>query len=530
VIVATSVTGSPGSEEIRRGEAAARTTGGSVLRGSAWNVAARIVPQFYVLIMSVVAARFLGPDGMGRQSFISFVALSTVLLFTSGLSQSLTRFIGEQLGADRPATVLDLITWAWRLAAAAAVFGSALLVGVAAAGADPHAAWVLAGVASACAMLHTVPSSVLIGAQRWRQATIVGLATGSITVPATIAVLAAGGGITGIFAVEAVVGAANLVWTTIYARRTARGVGADRRRDSTVRRLAARYAAWSTLSAVLTLIVFRRSEFFFLEAWSTDAEIALYSIAFAAITALVLAFDAAAGAILPAVATLHGAGERDRIRSGYGRTVRMMLLVALPTTAGVLAVGPEIIRLIYGSDYSGTEPVLRLMTVVLPFVPLMYVGNALLVGMGYVWPMLVASAVAAVANVGLAALLIPSYEAVGAALANGGAQVLVAIVVLVICARLVGGNPIDITAVARGLVAAAATGLAAWAPVVLAPGVAGAVAGVVAGVAAFMLAGRLLRILPADDAAWLLGALGRNAFTRRITPAVRFLSRAPVTT
>jgi O-antigen/teichoic acid export membrane protein len=520
------VTGSPVSEGRRPGEAAEQTTGGSVLRGSAWNATARILQQAYVLVTSVVAARFLGPDGLGRQSFISFVALSTTVLFTSGLSLSLMRSIGEQLGAARPGTALDLISWAWKLTAVAAVLGSALLVGIAVAGADPQAAWVLASVGSACAILHAVPSAVLIGAQRWREATIVGLITGSIGVPATIAVLAAGGGITGIFAVEAAVGAGNLVWTTIYMRRFERGVGARPRRDPHVRRLVARYAAWSTLSATLSLIVFRRSEFFFLEAWSTDAEIALYSIAFAAINALVLAFDSVGATLLPAVATLHGAGEADRIRSGYRRTVGLMLLVALPTAAGVLAVGPELVRLVYGDEYSGTEPVLRLMTVVLPFVPVMYAGNALLIGMGYVWPLLVASGVAAVANVALAALLIPRYEAVGAALANGGAQVLVALVVAGVSARVIGGSPIDIPAVARSLAVAVATGLAAWVPVTLAPGAAGAFAGVITGVCAFMLAGRLFRILAPEDADWLLHALGKNAVTRAVTPALRFLSRA----
>jgi hypothetical protein len=37
------------------GLAAARTTGASVVRGGVWNLVARVL--------------FLGPDGMGRQSF-----------------------------------------------------------------------------------------------------------------------------------------------------------------------------------------------------------------------------------------------------------------------------------------------------------------------------------------------------------------------------------------------------------------------------------------------------------------------------
>jgi hypothetical protein len=46
------------------GLAAARTTGASVVRGGIWNLVARVLPQVYVLIISVAAARFLGADGM----------------------------------------------------------------------------------------------------------------------------------------------------------------------------------------------------------------------------------------------------------------------------------------------------------------------------------------------------------------------------------------------------------------------------------------------------------------------------------
>lgn len=518
--------GLPTSESAPRGEAATHTTGGSVLRGTAWTATARILPQFYLLLTSVVAARFLGPDGMGRQSFIAFVALSTTTLFTSGLSIALMRYIGEALGADRPETALDLVAWAWRLTGGAAVLGAALLLSIALTGADPTGAWVLAGVGSALGILHAVPSAMLIGVQRWRDATIVGLVTGTVSLPATIAVLALGGGITGIFAVEAAVAAGNLAFTTILARRAGRRLGAQPRRDPTLRRLVARYAAWSTLSVVLSLIVFRRSEFFFLDVWSTDSEIALYSIAFAAINGLVLLFESVAAALLPAIATLHGAGASDRIVSGYRRSVRLMLLIALPTTAAVLVFGPEAVRLVYGDDYRGTAPVLRVMTVVLPVIPLMSAGNALLIGMAYLWPVLAAGGVAAAVNVGLALLLIPRYDAVGAAVANAGAQVVVALIVVGLCARILGRQPIDGARTVRTAIASALSGLAAWGLVALVAGVLGALLGLLAGIAAFMVAGRLLRVLAREDADWLLEVTGRSPLTRAMAPLLGFLAPA----
>jgi hypothetical protein len=56
--------------------------------------------------------------------------------------------------------------------------GGGILVGAAALGASPISAWLFAAVATFAAILHTVPSAVLIGTQRWRQATMIGLITG----------------------------------------------------------------------------------------------------------------------------------------------------------------------------------------------------------------------------------------------------------------------------------------------------------------------------------------------------------------
>src|SRR6185312_9154630 len=133
----------PGSPTTDRGpvaaDAAAATTGGSVLRGSFWNVASTILPQLFVLVMSVVAARFLGPEDMGRQSFIAFIALSATSLFGGGIAATLMRYVGEMLGGGRPGVARDLAGWGWGLASIWAAIGTAVMVGTGLLGATPQA-------------------------------------------------------------------------------------------------------------------------------------------------------------------------------------------------------------------------------------------------------------------------------------------------------------------------------------------------------------------------------------------------------
>jgi O-antigen/teichoic acid export membrane protein len=489
-------------------DAAAATTGGSLLVGGLWSGASRLIPQLYTLAVSVAAARFLGADGFGRQSYIAFVELSVIMLFTGGVPIALMRYVGETLGRGRAGAVHSLLWWAWRIEAVVAVAGGGLLVAAALLGADPRSAWLLAALACALGVLHTVPSSVLIGAQRWREASIVGLVSGAFATGATVVVLAAGGGITGMFAVEVAASAVNLAWTSVLARRLVTEIAPVREPAGDVESLVLRYAGLASIGVVLTFVVWRRSEFFFLERYSTDAQIALYSIAFAVVTALGRIFEAIATVVSPAVATLLGAGQTDRIRVGYGRAFRLLVVVSLPITAIGLALGPTALRLLYGGEFAGTGPVLVLMLLTFPVVALVRTSNALLHGLGRLRFLLTAGFVAAVANIGLAFLLVPRHDAVGAAIANGCAQLAVAVPVLVYATRITGPLRWDAPVLLRAALASAGAGLAGWAGVALVDGALGLALGSALAAGALALLATALRVVPAEDAAWLEAAAG----------------------
>ena len=90
-------------------------------------------------------------------------------------------------------------------------------------------------------------------------------------------------------------------------------------------------------------MVATRSEFFFLAHFSTDSQIAFYSIAYSSVAALTLIPKSLASSTTPAFATLYGAGALERMRTGYSRSLRLLLLVTLPLTAAGFTLGPELI-------------------------------------------------------------------------------------------------------------------------------------------------------------------------------------------
>ncbi len=483
--------------------AAANTTSAALVAGGLWSAAARVIPQLYTLVILVAAAHYLGPERLGRQSYIAFVELSVIMLATAGMPTAVMRYVGESLGRGRPGSVRALIRWAWAVELAAGLLGGGGIAAAALLGADPTAAWVLAGIAAALGVFHTVPSALLIGAQRWRAASVVGLATGSLGTAATVAVLAAGGGITSMFAVEAAVGVANLAWTSILARRTAIQLTTTTEPAGELRRQTLRYALLASVGIVLSFIVWRRSEFFFLQRYSTYTEIALYSIPFSFVSALVRVFEAATAVVTPAVATLYGAGAHERIRVGYSRVLRLLVLASLPLTAAMMSLGPATLRLL-GRDYRGTGTVTVIMLATFPLVPLAKAATSLLHGLGRVRFVMIAGAVGAAANVLLDILIIPGHGAVGAAIANGGAQVMAAIPALIYSAKAAGAIEWQPRFIVRGGILSLVVGLATWgATDVAGGGAAGIGLGLLAALGAFALTCPLLRVLPQDDAAWL---------------------------
>lgn len=484
------------------------TTGAAVLRGSGWNALSGLIPQIYLLIQSVIAARFLGPAGMGRQSFIAFVEISVVMLMTGGLSLSVMRYVSELLGRGSPARVRGLVRWGWGLAAAGALLGAGGMSAIAWTGAEPTAAWSYASVAAALGILQTIPMSVLLGTQSWKQASVVSVVTGGLATIASAVVLWAGGGISGLFAVEVVITAVNLAWVSRLARSAIGALSDHTEPPGEIKGPALRYAAGATLETVLVLIVFRRSEFYFLERFSSDAQIAFYSIAFSMSAALMRVPDAFAAVIAPAFASLFGAGNQARIRSGFARALRLVLLVTFPLTSLAMVTGPALLEAVYGSDYSAARPALVILILSLPLVALNGISGSLCTGFANIRAPLIVSALAAVTNLALDVTLIPRLDATGAALANAAAQMVAAAGMLIFALRLAGKVNWRPAILARGLIASVVSGSGALVAMQLPNHFAAFFAGGLLWVVLFIAIAVRLKIISSDDATWFKESAG----------------------
>jgi O-antigen/teichoic acid export membrane protein len=492
------------SMEESRVAAAAATTGGAVARGSAWNVVLGAVPQLYLVVVSIAAARFLGPELFGRQSFIAFVELSLATLFGLGIAIALQRFTASVLGEGRPGAVRILTRSTLWVAIPLATLAAGVLVVFALAGAKPVAAWVLAGVMAGGLLVQGVPQSVLAGRQRWRQMAMIGVIMGGVSTVSVVAVLAAGGGITGIFAVEAIAVMLTLAWMSRLVARLNASEHVQSKDASAPVRAMFRYAGVASIGVGLSLVVWNRSEFLFLNHYSSDSQIAFYSIAFATINALSLIPRQIGGTLVPAVATLQGAGEMERVGTGFARALRLALTIGFVLTAGAAALGPELLTLVYGSEFSAAGPLLLILLLPFPAIVIFQLASAMVEGMGHLRIVVVAGGIGAAVDIGLAFALIPHYGAVGAAISNSLAQLVVGIPPFIYSQRLVGGVRWQFARIGAAAAAATIGGFTAWGCVyVFGGGIAGTAVGATIGLLGFSLVARGLGIFTAEDALWL---------------------------
>jgi O-antigen/teichoic acid export membrane protein len=499
------------SAERTTGFGAEATTGSSVVRGGLWKMLSNALPQVYSLVISIAAARYLGPGGMGRQSFIAFIELAVIQVLTGGFALSLQRYLGESVGADRGAEARWLARQIFRIMLGAAVVGGGVLIALGLVGQAPRDAWIFAGLAAFSGVLASVPGAILTGLQRWREATVAGLVTGGVGTVATVVVLALGGRISAMFAVEAASLLVVLLWTGMLARRSLSAVSRDVTPAPGLRHRSLRFAGYSSISALLYLIVWRRSEFFFLNHYSTNSQIAFYSIAFSVVTAVVRLPSAMGQVLAPAVATLFGAGEDERIRRGFSRALRLLVVVTLPVAVATAALGPAAIRVVWGGAFADARVPLLIMVAASLLTPITVLASSLLAGLAHVRLPLVATAAAGVVDLGLAAALVPHHGAVGAAIANGAAQATAGIPMIVYSSHLQG--PIDWGwgRLLRCAAVSAGGGAVAWGVSAAVGGGAGLFLGLLAGSAVFFGLAAAIGFLSRDDADWLANAVGTRA-------------------
>ena len=454
------------------------------------------------LLVSVLTARYLLPDDMGRYAFLVWLAGLLAVVLSLGLPTTLTRYTAEAIGGGRPATAGALLGLIVRrqavlaLAAASATAGAALFV---------PGPWrlplALTAVSVPLLVLHGSVAAFLSGLQSFGGQALLGMAMLAAQVGLLLLVVGLDGGVGGLLLAHAVTNAAGLgvlAWLAWRQGHRHGALPASELLGDEARADVRRYARSASLLVVLDAVVWQRTEVAFLQALAPAAEVAFYALAFGVAAQISRIPYQLSVVLFPSFPALVGGGRVAELAGLHATAMRYFVLLGAPLAVGLAVTAPAVVRLLYGPAYDPAAAVLVVFALGSVVAFAAGASPAVLHAMKRQDRLLRQGLLAAVLDLVLAFVLVPIAGALGAALASTAAQALGSVLAIRAAVRLAGAA-VPASALARITMAALAMGVVAGMPMLVVGGATGLVAAVLLGAAAYPLALRALHALSAED-------------------------------
>jgi O-antigen/teichoic acid export membrane protein len=465
------------------------------------------------LAMSVVLARGLGPALMGDFSFIVWTFRTLEAVASLGFGLALVRYSADALARNEPAVARGLIglLLRWQLVSVALVVLGTIALTLALA--PPNLRWplMIGAIGLVPGTIESLFMRATYGAQRYDLTAQVSALKTALLLAISIAAVLMGAGLTGIILGQAL---GTVLSCTLQSRRA---LSLYPRQAEAVtpalRDELGRYLVSLSVVRVLETLVWERSEIFFLKLWVLPQEIAFYSLAAGLASRAMIVPAIFVGALLPALASLHGAGDDGEFGRVYRSALRSVALVGAPIAAVSAGVAPALVGLLYGEAYGPVAVLYRILVGVSLLGVMRDVAWAALRAAGDRRSMLTATAVTAVVDLGLAAALVRPFGTTGAVAANTVAQLTVSVWAFIALQRLKGsGFPLG--DVPRIGIAAALALLAALAAAAASHGLVSILLGTAAGFVTYAGACVLVGAVDARDWTFLVASGRRMASFR----------------
>jgi O-antigen/teichoic acid export membrane protein len=387
-----------------------------------------IVSLFSGLIVSVILARTLQPDGFGLYSLVITISAFAYLVARFGITETVRRYAAELDGRGDRKLVATVAGRSLRLGLVSAAAAGLILIAAALPlarffQADQLRAYlILAGISLVPTMASGVLISVVKGLQRYQFFLTMNLITSPLWVIACAAALWRGTGIAGLLIAGIAIDLVRIAVLGWWMRREV-GIQWAGRLPDLLRGRLARYNAAVGVLMLLNAVVWQRSEIVFLGHFQGPTQVAYYTLPFGLTDRLTgLLPGPLLAVMLPGLTYMQGAADPARFTAMLSNALRYLAVLTFPITLFGIIVAPFVIGVLYGDRYAPAAVVLQILLVAMIFGVLGEASSAALLSLeGQGW-LLKTGAAAAAASLVLDLVLIPRYGAVGAAVANTVAQ------------------------------------------------------------------------------------------------------------
>lgn len=381
-------------------------------------------------IGNAITARLLGPDNLGILAYVVFCVTIASMVAGLGIGIVQQRYIPNLRAEERDDEADGLIGATTRWSMVAAIVGGLLLFA--------YLYWPGRGVTEKLSETSrdVVIAVALIWFLCWRMAEVYQFylrgeqrfgelaRLSAVSALIKLAVIALGAWLFGIPGALAGYIAGNLLPAARIGRlrRVKPMVSQELRREVT------RFAFMSWVTAVIGGFVFGRTEILFLEHFTGIGAVGLFTAAVTVAEMAVQLPPLLLSALLPRFSEQHGLGAQDDMQRLYRTMTALIAMLIVPLCAGLAAIAPVLVPLLFGDEFRGAVPVASVLLIAAAISSLGVTTLYLLQSIGKAGFLLMSNGVGLIGTIVLGFILVPHFGLIGAAWSRGLVQVSVVLI------------------------------------------------------------------------------------------------------
>ncbi len=394
-------------------------------------------------IISIWVARALGPSQYGIFNLVLWFGGTISWAVGMGLVHAVTKFIAEFQGKNEKQMMLPIILFILKTELLVALPVTAAMVFLRTHIADyfftPSESFYffLAALGLIPGLLTAIFSAAIEGMQKFEYFTVSNLIITPLSFAAKIWVLIQGKGVSGLLTVMVIFSIVNTIFYFIILTREGLFDKKTWRLQKEVQKRISGYNR-SVLAIILCdKIVWDKSENYFLGRFCSASQIGFYNLGFNITQRLTSILPNTFWSVLfPAMSGLFGSGDREKMKRLFHLSTRYLAFFSFPMGAAVAVLAFQIVKYLYGAEYSGAHKIIQIIAVASIFSSLSKPASAVLYGFEKQSFIYKYGSLLAVFNIGLDLLLIKPFGATGAAICYGVTTVIASVGGLIYTTRV----------------------------------------------------------------------------------------------
>lgn len=183
----------------------------------------------------------------------------------------------------------------------------------------------------------------------------------------------------------------------------------------------------------LAIEIYSMVDITMLNIMSGDSNVAIYSYGMKIYKILIQIVNTFTMVLVPRISLYYSEGKTEEFNALITKTLKIILLIAIPMIVGIFFVSDYLIVAIYGEQYLQSAQVLKILSLILTISPVGYLlGSRMLLVTGHENKMIIAVASGAITNVIGNLILIHFYNEIGAAIASVIGEIVVMVIYLIL--------------------------------------------------------------------------------------------------